>query len=135
MELKPYLTFNGNCEEALNFYRDCLNGEIVDKQYYENSLMQVPENYKRKILHAKINFGNNTLYMSDIMPDNKLITGNNISLSIEMTNLNYMETVFNKLSANGKVTMPIQNTFWGSKYGILRDKFGINWMFNYQTKK
>jgi PhnB protein len=135
MELQPYLTFGGNCEEALNFYKETLNGEIAMLSYFDSAQMEVPEAYKKKVMHSVLRLGKATVMASDSLPDHPLTIGNNISLSLNFEELGQMETAFKNLSAGGKVTMPLQDTFWGARFGMLTDQFGINWMFNCELKK
>ena len=135
MELQPYLTFGGNCEEALNFYKETLNGEIAMLSYFDSAQMEVPEAYKKKVMHSVLQLDKATVMASDSLPDYPLTIGNNISLSLNYEELNQMETAFKNLSAGGKVTMPLQDTCWGARFGMLTDQFGINWMFNCELKK
>ena len=135
MKLVPYVTFNGTCEEALNFYKNSIGGEIVSIGRYEDSPMQVTEDYKKKILHARIQIGEYLLMASDSMPDRPPLVGNNISLSIEWDNAELMETAYKKLAEGGKTTMPLGDMFWGARFGMLTDKYGIHWMFNCERKK
>jgi PhnB protein len=125
-----YLTFAGNCEEAINFYKECLGGEIISKQTFGEAPMPVDENYKSKIIHIDFKSGDIHLMASDAMPGQPVIAGTNISLSINLTDEKEQEIIFNKLSTGGKVTMPLENTFWGAKFGMLTDKYGFNWMLN-----
>lgn len=135
MKLIPYVTFNGDCEEALNFYKDSIGGDIVSIGRYEDSPMQVNEDYKKKILHARIQIGDYLLMASDSMPDRAPLVGNNISLSIEWDEADKMEAAYTKLSEGGKKTMPLGDMFWGARFGMLTDKYGIHWMFNCEKKK
>jgi PhnB protein len=135
MELQPYLTFGGNCEEALNFYKETLKGEIAMLSYFDSAQMEVPEAYKKKVMHSVLQLDKATVMASDSLPDHPLTIGNNISLSLNFEELDQMETAFKNLSAGGKVTMPLQDTFWGARFGMLTDQFGINWMFNCELKK
>ena len=135
MKLITYLTFAGNCEEALNFYKEALKGEIVHISYMGDGQMEVPENVKGKVMHARLKFGDNELYMSDNFDPSSIKLGNNVSLSLQPTNLDEAESVFNNVSAGGKVTMPLQDTFWGARFGMFTDKFGIQWMVNCELKK
>jgi len=127
-----YLTFPGNCEEALNFYKECLKGEIKNLQRFETAPMPVPDNYKKKIINAEFKAEGVFFMASDGMADQPPVIGNNISLSFNITDLKEQEELFNKLSKGGKITMPLQDTFWGARFGMLTDKFGINWMLNCQ---
>jgi PhnB protein len=130
MILIPYLTFEGNCEEAINFYKEVFGGEINRISTFGESSATVPDQYKNKIMHATFTFENNTIMASDSMPDHPITFGNNFSLSIDVMQIMEMEKTFNKLAEGGTVTMPLQDTFWGARFGMLTDKFGVNWMFN-----
>jgi PhnB protein len=135
MKLNPYLHFEGYAEEVLNFYRDVFHGEIVTISRYGGSPMQVDEDWKDKIMHARLKFGDSLLMISDGPKGFKTTTNGNIQLSVEMDDENKMSEVFNKLADGGKITMPLQDTFWGARFGMLTDKFGTGWMFNHEKKK
>jgi len=135
MKLITYLTFAGNCEEASNFYKDKLGGEIVYISYMGDGQMEVPEAVKGKIMHARLKVGDYELYMSDTFDPSTIQAGNNISLTLDTDSIVQTETLFNKLSEGGKIIMPLQDTFWSAKFGMFTDKFGINWMLNCETKK
>lgn len=129
--LQVYLFFNGNCEAALNFYRECLDGEIVSLQTFEGSPMAVPEHYQKKVMHAEFKAGEITFMASDGGPDKSPQIGDNISLVLDFSDPAVQSATFERLAEGGTVTMPLQDTFWGSTFGMLIDKFGINWMFNH----
>ena len=135
MKLVPYLNFNGNCEDALNFYKKCLGGKIVGLQRFSDSPMDVPKGFKKRVLHATFKFGDNVIMASDSMPANPIEHGNGFSLSIDVKDVKSLNSTFKKLSAGGKVTMPLQDTFWGARFGMLKDKYGVGWMFNCDKKK
>jgi PhnB protein len=135
MKLFPYINFRGNCEEALNFYRDALRGEIIQLGRYGDSPMKSPEELKDKIIHARLRFGDALIMASDVMEQRAVNAGDQISLSVECDNDQQIEEVFSKMAAAGTVTMPLQDQFWGSKFGMLTDKFGVRWMFNCEKKK
>jgi PhnB protein len=135
MELQIYLSFNGNCEEALNFYKNALKGEIIDLTRYEGSPMMVGDADKQKILHSTFKFDGGTFMAADNTQDNPVTMGNNIWLTISSRDLNFTEKTFELLSEKGKVTMPLQDTYWGARFGMLIDKFGVGWMFNCQLKE
>jgi PhnB protein len=135
MKLFPYINFRGNCEEALNFYRDALRGEIIQLGRYGDSPMKSPEELKDKIIHARLRFGDGLIMASDVMEQRAVNAGDQISLSVECDNDQQIEEVFSKMAAAGTVTMPLQDQFWGSKFGMLTDKFGVRWMFNCEKKK
>ena len=134
MKLFPYLNFNGNCEEALNFYKEAFDGEIIQLGRYGESPMKSPEEIKDKIIHGRLQFGDVLIMASDAMNKNGVNNGDNISLSIECDTNDQLEKVFTKMSEGGKITMPLQDQFWGAKFGMLTDKFGFHWMFNCEKK-
>jgi len=133
-QLIPYLSFDGNCEAAFNFYKECLNGEIIRLQRYEDSPMQVAEDYKKRILHLAFKFEDCEIMAADSIQGFNVV-GNNISLSINIDNLERAEKYFNNLAQDGKIIMPFGDTFWGAKFGMIIDKFSINWMINCEIKK
>jgi PhnB protein len=135
MKLYPYLSFNGNCEEALNFYKEALDGEITQLGRYGDSAMESSEAIKDKVLHGRLQFGQMLIMASDAMDENNTRIGDNISLSVECETNDQLEQVFSKMSEGGKITMPLQDQFWGAKFGMLTDKFGLHWMFNCEHKK
>jgi len=133
MKLTPYIHFAGNAEEALNFYKEALNGEIAMLSRYGDSPIPADEDYKQKIIHARLVFGDNMIMISDTFKGNAVHTNGNIQLNIEMPDKLQLETVFGKMAAGGKIVMPLQDQFWGAVFGMLQDKFGVNWMFNHTT--
>ena len=135
MKLITYLSFAGNCEEAMNFYKEALGAEILLFSRMGDSPMEIPENLKDKIMHARMQIGENELYMSDTFDPSSLSQGNNVSLSIQVDDTAHLEKLFNSLSEGGKVTMPLADAFWGARFGMFVDKFGIHWMFNCELKK
>lgn len=130
MQLIPYLSFNGNCEEALNFYSACFDGKIEFLQRYDKAPMEVSEEHKNKVLHALFRFGENSLMASDIFPGSTVSSGSSISLSINLKDENQSRKIFEKLSDGGNITMPMEKQFWGALFGQLTDKYGISWMIN-----
>lgn len=135
MQLITYVNFAGNCEEALNFYKEVLGGEILQISRMGEGQMEVPEHVKGKIMHARLKVGENVLYMSDTFDPSSIVQGNNISLSLQPDTIAETEDLFNKLSAGGTIKMPLQDTFWGARFGMFIDKFGTHWMLNCELKK
>ena len=135
MQLITYVTFAGNCEEALNFYKEALSGEVLQISKMGEGPMEVPEQVKGKIMHARLKIGDNVLYMSDTFDPSSVVQGNNVSLSLQPETIAQTEDLFNKLSAGGTVKMPLEDTFWGARFGMFTDKFGIHWMINCELKK
>lgn len=132
MQLESYLHFNGNCEEALSFYADVFKGRIDSLNRFEGSPMEreVGDANKKRIMHATLVAGDLRLMASDGMPEHKHSAGSNVSLSLGTSDGAEGERVFNALAQGGKVDMPLQPVFWGGRYGMLTDRFGISWMIS-----
>jgi len=135
MQMNIYLYFNGNCEEAMNFYKEALGGNIVSMMRYADAPMPSDEDYKSKIMHGVMQAAGSTLMFSDSNKNHDAVTGNNFSVSLGFSSDDEITNTFNAISAGGKITMPLQDTFWGAKFGMCCDKFGINWMFNFDKPK
>ncbi|MEO8042877.1 MAG: VOC family protein [Acidobacteriota bacterium] len=129
--VKPYIAFKGNCEEAINFYKDRLGADVLFIQRYGDSPM-AGKGPDEKIMHTSIKIGDSVVMACDNVfeEQNPTTVGNNISLAIGGNDATSAETMFDQLSEGGNVTMPMQETFWAERFGMLTDKFGINWMFN-----
>lgn len=134
--LSIYLAFPGTCEEALGFYKKSLGGDILSMQRFENTPMEnTTDADKKKIMHAEFKSDDIYFMASDSMPAYPITSGNNVTLSLNFTDEKDQETTFNNLAAGGRINMPLQDTFWGAKFGMLTDKFGINWMLNCEKQK
>ncbi len=128
-EINVYLTFDGNCREAMKFYATCLGGELFMMPFSE-APMELPKEAKDRIMHARLTRGSAVLMASDTMPGMPLQQGNNFSVSVQCESAQEVERLHAALGERGKVTMPPQETFWAVRFGMLTDRFGINWMFN-----
>lgn len=133
-----YLTFNGNCKEAFDFYKSVFGGDYPyvgtfgEMPPTEGKTM--PEADKDKIMHISLPISKETILMGSDTGGEwaaHFNQGNNVSLSINTESRAEAEKMFNGLSAGGQVTMPLADTFWGAYFGMWTDKFGINWMVNY----
>lgn len=130
-----YLTFNGNCEEALDFYHQCLGGKIEFIQRYEESPMESSEAWKKKIMHSTLDLNGFKLMMADGPEGHEGRFGTNISIALNFDSEDQIEKAFSEMSDGGQVTMALQDTFWGATFGMCTDKFGMNWMFNYDNPR
>lgn len=133
-QLNPYLNFDKNCREAMNFYKDCLGGELFLQTVGESPAMaaQMPPEWKDTILHSSLTSGELVIMGSD-MTREKRIEGNTVHLCIHCNSEQELNTLFSKLSdGGGKVTEPLADMPWGAKYGAVMDKYGKHWMFNFQ---
>lgn len=136
-----YLNFNGNCEEAFNFYRSVFGGDFGYIGRFgdmpEDENFKVPEADKKKVMHISLPIGSSILMGSDCGSEwsASFLQGNNFSVSITAQSKEEADRLFNGLAADGKVTMALDNTFWGDYFGMLTDKFGINWMMSFNEKQ
>lgn len=141
--LNPYLNFDGNTEEAFNFYKSVFGGEFAAIMRISDMPPQpgapaLPENEKNRIMHISLPIGKGTVLMaSDILPSmgHKLTVGNNFYISIDAESKDEADRIFNALSAGGKVEMPISDMFWGSYWGAFKDKFNIQWMVSFSNQQ
>ncbi len=133
----PYLNFNGNAAEALAFYSKAFNGSVLFQQSFGDSPMDehTPADYKDKVMHATFQAGELKFMVSDAMPGQPVNPGSNLSLSLNFTSVADIDKTFGLLSEGATITMPLQDTFWGARFGMLTDQFGINWMFNHDMEK
>lgn len=134
MKLNPYIHFGGNAEEALQFYANVLGGEVLDVQRYGDAPVPSDDDYKDKIMHARLVFSDNLIMISDVFKGQPVSTEGNVHLSIEVEEEGRIDDLFNKMAEGGAVIMPLDDTFWGARFGMLKDKFGVHWMFNYQKQ-
>ncbi len=130
-----YLNFPGTCREAMTFYQQCLGGElnIMDFEQMPNA-DQLPEAARGNVMHANLVNGPLTLMASDNFMD-AVTNGDSVSLSLDCDSVAEADQFFTALSEGGMVKMPLADQFWGAKFGMLVDKFGINWMVNHDYKK
>ena len=133
MQLVPYIMFNGNCEEALNFYAKALNGEILGLQRFEGSPAESMSADQQKVMHAQFKAGN-LFFMASDGQENEAV-GGMVHMSLDFDNATEQVKVFEALSEGARITMPLQHTFWGATFGMLTDKFGVNWMFNHDRQQ
>jgi PhnB protein len=134
-EVLTYLNFDGNCREAMEFYKKCLGAELYVIPSSE-APGDLPKEVKDRIIHATLTKGSSALLMaSDTMPGVPFQRGSNYSVIIQCESLQEIEKLFTALVEKGKVTMALQDTFWGARFGTLTDQFGIHWMFNFALPK
>ena len=133
MQLNPYLLFNGQCEAAFKFYERTLGGKIEELITHAGTPAEthVPAEWRDKIMHARLVVGDQVLMGSDAPPDH-YESPSGFSVSIQTTEPAEAERIFKALSEKGTVRMPIQQTFWSPRFGMLVDQFGIPWMVNAQ---
>lgn len=123
--IQAYLTFNGNCREAMQFYAKALGGELSVFTYGEGP--QTPAEGADRVMHARLTGGSAVLMASDMPLGREAQAGENFSLSVACESLEEEERIFAALGDGATVMMPLQDTFWGSHFGMLLDKFGVRW--------
>jgi PhnB protein len=131
MGANVYLFFNGNCEEAMNFYKAGTDGSIESLVRYADTQVPCSDEWKQRIMHGVIHLNDSVIMCSDADEKNAVQSGNNFCISLDYKDETRMRSEFANLSAGGTVTMPLQDTFWGAVFGMCTDKFGIGWMFNH----
>ena len=134
--LNVYLTFDGNAKEAMTFYQQALGGELHVMPFSMGQGVPIPPGSENRTMHATLANGKMTLMASDSLPDHPHQRGvNNYTLNIDCDDPAEQDKLWSALSAGGKVNMPLQDTFWGARFGMLVDKFGIAWMLNCEKPK
>jgi PhnB protein len=134
--INAYLNFKGNCREAMTFYSECLGGELTVQTIGGSPLeSQCPSAQKDDVLHSCLTKGSLMLMGSDMEGPEGFTQGNNISLSVNCSSEEEINSFFNNLSEGGKIIHPISTQFWGAMFGVLNDKFGIRWLFNYDKNQ
>ena len=130
--MQAYLTFNGNCAEALAFYAQALDGKIIFSMTFGDSPMgaQTAEADKHKIMHATLEARGHQLMGSDSPPEWPFEGYKGFSLSVQAESVDEGKLLFDALSEGGQVTMPYGPQFWATGFGMLTDKFGVAWMVN-----
>jgi PhnB protein len=129
--LSSYVIFGGNCRQAIEFYKKCFGGELTLMTYGQapGACADFPE-CKDWIIHARITTKSFVLMASDTRPDLPVVRGNNSFISIECENIQEIEKLFKALGEKGEIKMPLQETFFATRFGMLADQFGTQWMLN-----
>jgi len=136
MLVQPYLFFGGRCEEALEFYGKAIGAKVERLvRFKENPEPQpeMPDCFDEKIMHASVSIGATTFMASDGRCEGPP-TFEGFSLSLTVPNEEEAERAFKALGENGTVVMPLEKTFWASKFGMLEDRFGVSWMVSVEHK-
>jgi len=133
MNINTYLTFNGNCRQAMEFYQTCLDGDLSLRTVGESPMgTRLPGEMKDCILHSTLKAGKLILLASDMVSQKGLLKGNSVSLMLECESEGEIRKCYDKLSDCGEQTHPIEFTFWGALLGGLTDKFGNHWLLHFQ---
>lgn len=137
--LNPYLILNGRCREALDFYKRCLGGEVVALSTFADAkdhmpCEPMPPGAEQQVMHSEFRSEGIHFMASDGMPGKPSDVGRNIALAIAFDSEAEQTRTCDALAEGGTVTMPLQDTFWGARFGMLTDQFGIQWMLNFDKK-
>lgn len=134
--IQSYLTFNGNCREAMTFYKKCLGGELRFQTIGESPLAnKMPAKMKDSILHATLNRDGLVLMGSDMVGEKGLIKGTAVSLLLNCSSEEETRASYEKLAEDGEATHPLEISFWGALFGDLTDKFGNHWLLHFDKEK
>ena len=139
--INPHINFNGNAEEAFNFYKSVFGGEFAKIMRFKDlpsPEFPIAENDANKIMHIALPIGKSSMLMANDVPEFMGRTNENENRSkivITAESKEEADKLFNGLSAGGQVEMPIGDSPWGSYFGMFRDKYGIEWMVDFTTKK
>lgn len=134
--IQPYLFFGGNCEEAIEFYKKALGAEVEMLMRHKDNPepcedFPIPDGFEEKVMHASFKIGDNTIMASDGCGEASKFEG--FSLSLAVMTEGEADKAFNALSEGGNVVMPLSKTFWSPKFGMVTDRFGVNWMVSVIT--
>ena len=131
MKLNPHLSFDGQCEEAFQLYEKCLGGKISFMMTFEGSPMadQAPPGWGKKIMHATLKVGDTVVQGSDA-PPKQYEKPQGMTVAIGLSDPAQAERIFKTLAEKGTVGMPLEETFWALRFGMLVDKFGTPWLIN-----
>jgi PhnB protein len=131
----PYLNFNGSAAKAIQLYEKALGAKTSNvMRYGDVPKMSTPET-KDRIMHAVLDLGGGRVMVSDGPREMTIPPGGNSHVCLDFDDAGELAARFDALAAGGQITMPVQDTFWGAKFGMLTDVFGINWMFNCEARK
>jgi PhnB protein len=135
-KLNPYLLFNGTAEKAIKLYETALGAKIERiGRFGDIPGMDIPAEHKSRVMHAVLHIGEGVVMISDSQPHTPVPTEGNVKVSLDFDDPADLSRRFDALAAGGTVEMPVQDTFWGAKFGMLTDAYGVRWMLNCDIKK
>ena len=134
--IDAYIAFNGSCRAAMEFYKECFGGELTLLPVAGSPAEEhCPPEMKDQVLHASLINAGLVLMGSDMVGPAGYVKGNSVTLSVNCSSDDEINSFFSKLSEGGEVTDPLGVKFWGATFGMLNDKFGIRWMLNYDKNQ
>jgi PhnB protein len=131
MQMNAYLSFQGQCEEAFRFYAECLDGKVGQIFRYAGTPLaeQVPADWQNKVMHGSLAVGDQVFMGGDVSPD-RYEKPKGFSLSLHLNSTTQAERIFERLAKDGTIVMPLEETFWAARFGMLVDRFGVPWLIN-----
>ena len=134
-KLVAYLTFNGNCREAMTFYQKCLGGELYLQTVGDSPLTEkIPDGMKDFILHSTLHHDDLIVMGTDMVGDQGLVKGNAMSILIECGSEAEIRQYYKSLLKGGHSTHPLKNTYWGALFAGLTDRYGNHWLLNFHDQ-
>jgi PhnB protein len=132
MKINPYLTFNGKCREAMSFYQSCFGGELMLQSVAETPVAaQCPAGMQDQIMHSELTGTDFCLMATDMTPEGKISPGNDMAIAINFDSEKKIRHCYSHLAEEGRVIDPLKDSFWGSLFGVVQDKYGKVWMMDY----
>jgi PhnB protein len=127
-----YLNFDGNCGQAMKFYERCFGGELTLMPFSQGP-GDFPPEVKNRVMHAQLGKGSSMVLMaSDIRPGQPFAQGSNFFILVLCESVEEIDRIFNALGEKGQILMPLSNTFWAARFGMVKDQFGVSWMLNFE---
>jgi PhnB protein len=135
--LSPYIHLNRTAEEAIRLYESALGAKIANLMRYRDAPpgMNMPAEAADLIMHSELRIGEGAVMVSDAMPGRPASAESNIQIALNFTQLDGMASAFDALADGGAVIMPLHDAFWGAKFGIVTDRYGVQWLFNCELKQ
>lgn len=139
MAVNVYLTLDGNCREAVEFYAKVFNVEVPQIMTFgegpKNPDYPMPEEAKDRVMHARLTINGSDVMFSDNWPGQPYVEGNNITLAFVSDDVEAIRSAYEGLQEGGTVELELQETFWSKSYGQVKDKFGIGWQLSHESKE
>lgn len=133
IQISPYLTFDGNCREAMTFYQECLGGELTFQTVAETPIAdQCPDGMQNHIMHSMLAKDEVALMATDMTQSGGVKTGNDMAISVNFDSEDAITTCYSKLSSDGKVIKPLKESFENTLFGVVQDRYGKVWMLNFE---
>jgi PhnB protein len=134
-QVSPYILFNGTAEKAIKLYESALGAQTAALMRFSDGPGNCKTELKDLVMHASLRVGEGTVMISDAPPDRPVPTDGNVQIFLNFSEIESLEKAFNALAAGGKVMQPLEDMFWGSRFGMLQDAYGVRWMLGAELKK